>query len=322
MLVFTRKTLLLRLALLPAAFPTLSTDARIGPRDHRRVWTENVHEMSPESSTGAQTESSQGKSAHGQGKGKLRGLPKDTPEIRISKTITWLLRHAARQEGLRIREDGYAPVHELLKLPHLQNLDFPTLEKIVREDKKSRFKLIYEPDTENIDFQMPIWWIRTNQGHSMKSVMVEMDLIRAVSDIPSGIAVHGTSRAAWGKIKHEGLSRVTRNHIHFAQGIPGSGVISGMRNKSQVFIYIDVQKALDAGLKFYLSSNGVVLSEGDEKGFIRPQFFKRVVDAKGALFTDWQAPAEPSDTTQKIGTPSSQSNSGVALEKKVESLTL
>ena len=25
----------------------------------------------------------------------------------------------------------------------------------------------------------------------------------------------------------EGLSKMTRNHIHFAQGVPGTGVISG-----------------------------------------------------------------------------------------------
>lgn len=26
----------------------------------------------------------------------------------------------------------------------------------------------------------------------------------------------------------EGLSKMTRNHIHLAQGVPGSGVISGI----------------------------------------------------------------------------------------------
>lgn len=63
-----------------------------------------------------------------------------------------------------------------------------------------------------------------------------------------------------------------------------------MRKSSQILIYIDVQKALDAGLKFYLSENGVVLSEGDERGFIPPAYFKRVVNASGVALPGWEGP--------------------------------
>lgn len=49
-----------------------------------------------------------------------------------------------------------------------------------------------------------------------------------------------------------------------------------MRANSQVLIYIDVPKAMASGLKFELSANGVVLTTGDEKGFITPEFFERV----------------------------------------------
>lgn len=78
-----------------------------------------------------------------------------------------------------------------------------------------------------------------------------------------------------GNIATQGLSRMTRNHIHLAQGIAGQNIISGVRNSSQILIYIDLPSALSAGLKFYLSANGVVLSEGDENGFIKPEFFRR-----------------------------------------------
>jgi 2'-phosphotransferase len=52
-----------------------------------------------------------------------------------------------------------------------------------------------------------------------------------------------------------------------------------MRKSSQILIFVDVQKALDAGIPFYLSANGVVLTEGDE-GFISPTYFQRVEYAK------------------------------------------
>lgn len=56
-----------------------------------------------------------------------------------------------------------------------------------------------------------------------------------------------------------------------------------MRTSAQILIYIDVQKALDAGIKFHLSENGVVLTEGNERGFLAPEFFSRVETRQGEL---------------------------------------
>lgn len=59
-------------------------------------------------------------------------------------------------------------------------------------------------------------------------------------------------------------------------------VISGMRNTSRVLIYVDLRKALAAGVPFWRSANGVVLTEGDgEKGGVLGlEFFERVEDRK------------------------------------------
>lgn len=57
---------------------------------------------------------------------------------------------------------------------------------------------------------------------------------------------------------------------------------------SQILIYIDVDKAADAGLKFWLSGNGVILSEGDENGYISRKFFLKVVDVKGRELHGWE----------------------------------
>lgn len=61
-------------------------------------------------------------------------------------------------------------------------------------------------------------------------------------------------------------------------------VLSGMRNSSTLLIYLDLQKALGAGVKFYLSENRVVLSEGDpENGLVSTQFFQKVVGRGGRV---------------------------------------
>ena len=68
-----------------------------------------------------------------------------------------------------------------------------------------------------------------------------------------------------------------RHHVHLARGRPDTpGVISGARADCDVFIWVNVRRALRAGLRFFESSNGVLLSEGDADGAIPPIFFERI----------------------------------------------
>jgi len=64
-----------------------------------------------------------------------------------------------------------------------------------------------------------------------------------------------------------------------------------MRESAQVLIYIDMQKALEAGILFFLSENGVVLTEGDVRGFLSPEYFIRVEDRKGTSIPGWPKPS-------------------------------
>jgi hypothetical protein len=91
---------------------------------------------------------------------------------------------------------------------------------------------------------------------------------------------------------------MNRNHIHFAQGLPGTkGVISGMRAAAEVLIYIDLPLALENDVPFSISTNGVVLSPGDPKspkpGFLPTKYFLRVETAWNHLpLPGWNAPGE------------------------------
>jgi 2'-phosphotransferase len=177
-----------------------------------------------------------------------------------------------------MRDDGYTKVLDVLSNPMFRDVNFSQLQEIVRKDQKQRFHLLSEPRTS--DSPSDIWWIRANQGHSLKTVTLDAQPITSASDIP--MAVHGTTLKAWESIATQGLSKMKRNHVHLAQGIPGDNVMSGMRSSSQIFIFVDVQKALDDGVLFYLSANGVVLTDGNE-GFLSPIYFQRVEFAKGRL---------------------------------------
>merc|ERR1711991_973667 len=99
------------------------------------------------------------------------------------------------------------------------------------------------------------------------------DLVRIVD--PTTVALHGTNRGAWKTIEQAGLSRMKRQHIHMASGLPGE-VISGMRNTAKVVIEIDVAAAMADGIEFFRSDNDVVLSPGNAEGIIPPKYFKSV----------------------------------------------
>lgn len=54
---------------------------------------------------------------------------------------------------------------------------------------------------------------------------------------------------------------MSRNHIHFAPGMPKEeGVVSGMRGSCDVIIQIDLKAAMKDGIEFYISSNNVILT--------------------------------------------------------------
>jgi len=199
-------------------------------------------------------------------------------DVRISKTLSYILRHGAEKEKLKLRPDGYVKVSDILARPKLKGVDFAQIRSIVETNDKKRFHLVHEPtDGESLDpLLVTGWWIRANQGHSIKVDDLELEEIKTPDETP--VAIHGTSKKAWDSISIEGLSRMKRHHIHLAAGLPGTdGVISGMRAGSEVLIYIDVENAMSkGGLKFFRSVNGVILTPGDEKGFISPLYFRKV----------------------------------------------
>ena len=74
-----------------------------------------------------------------------------------------------------------------------------------------------------------------------------------------------------------------RNHIHFAIGYPGEkSVISGMKKSGDVYIELDLEKALKDDMKVYISNNNVILTAGFNK-VIPPKYFKICKDRNGKV---------------------------------------
>ncbi|KAI8825499.1 phosphotransferase KptA/Tpt1 [Chytriomyces cf. hyalinus JEL632] len=187
--------------------------------------------------------------------------PAQNPDVILSKAVSKILRH---DTAIPMRQDGYVRLKDLLSRPQLRGKNLMDVQYLVESNDKQRYTLI----EENGD-----WLIKANQGHS-REVDVELVEIVDASEIPT--VIHGTYLRNLSAIESQGLSKMNRNHIHFAVGRPGdSGVISGMRGTCNVLIYINVSQAMSDGIKFYRSPNNVVLSSG-VGGFIAPKYFERV----------------------------------------------
>ena len=49
--------------------------------------------------------------------------PPETPDVRASKTLAYILRHGAEKEGLHIRSDGYIKLDDVVRpIPHSARL--------------------------------------------------------------------------------------------------------------------------------------------------------------------------------------------------------
>ncbi|KAF8020427.1 hypothetical protein BT93_G0978 [Corymbia citriodora subsp. variegata] len=209
----------------------------------------------------------------GRGRGR-GGAGKDRIDA-LGRLLTRILRHMAAELNLNMRSDGYVKVQDLLQLNIKTSANVPlrvhTVDEIkeaVRRDNKQRFSLL-EENGELL--------IRANQGHTVKTVESDslLEPILSAEDVP--VCVHGTYKKNLQSILDSGLKCMQRLHVHFSSGLPTDGeVISGMRKNVNVLIFLDIRKALEDGMKIYISDNRVILTEGFD-GVVPVKYFDKIL---------------------------------------------
>lgn len=166
---------------------------------------------------------------------------------------------------------------------------------IVESNEKQRFTLKPTKDGAADSVNASDWIIRANQGHSIKVDSASLLVPITEENVPPKV-LHGTYFAFWPSIVEAGgLKPMNRNHVHFSAGTPEEGVKSGMRWDAELLIEVDVKASLAAGEKWWLSDNGVILSEGGDGGFVSTKYFKNVTGRKidvGVLWKDGEKVAD------------------------------
>ncbi|XP_036620122.1 tRNA 2'-phosphotransferase 1 isoform X2 [Trichosurus vulpecula] len=172
-------------------------------------------------------------------------------DVRLSKALSYALRHGATKMGLPMGSDGFVPLDALLQLPQFRGFSLEDVYRVVETNEKQRFALRPGPPGSCAS-------IRANQGHSLQVTDLELMPLRTPEDLPPTL-VHGTYWRRWPSIRREGLSRRGRTHIHLSPGLPGEPHV------------------LSEGILFFRSANGVILTPGDARGFLPPKYFKEAL---------------------------------------------
>ncbi|XP_030931403.1 tRNA 2'-phosphotransferase 1 [Quercus lobata] len=206
-------------------------------------------------------------------RGRGGGSGKDKIDA-LGRLLTRILRHMATELNLNMRSDGYVKVQDLLNLNMQTFANIPLrshtiddIKEAVRRDNKQRFSLL-EENGELL--------IRANQGHTLTTVESESLLKPILSPEEVPVCIHGTYSRNLESILKIGLKRMKRLHVHFSCGLPADGeVISGMRRDVNTLIFLDVRKALEEGMKLYISENRVILTEGFD-GVVPVKYFEKI----------------------------------------------
>lgn len=172
--------------------------------------------------------------------------------VRTSKFLSLILRHQPDRIGLTLDANGWANVDELIRLANQHGfpLTRPLLERVVAENDKQRFAL--SDDGQRI---------RANQGHSLK-----VDLQLSPSQ-PPDVLYHGTAARFIDSIRSEGLRAGKRQHVHLSADIATARKV-GQRHGKPVVLVVRAAEMAAAGHRFYLSANGVWLTERVPAEFI------------------------------------------------------
>ena len=191
---------------------------------------------------------------------------------KTSKKLCYVLRWAARKFGLTMTEDGYVDVDDILRCDFFHDISTDTLREICETDDKQRFQMLVNDETNRMR-------IRATNGHGIPGIrVVERKLTNADS---VGLVVHVTDWFAMRKIRKEGLRRRKRNHIHFVARQPGPReVVAGTKSGADFCVFVDATQAIKDGIPFWLTHNGVVVSEGDEEGRIPLRYVVKIIGRK------------------------------------------
>ena len=153
------------------------------------------------------------------------------------KRLAFLLRHDKKYS---FDEHGWREISDLIA-NHGYTMD--ELKEIVATNNKQRF-----------EFSEDMTRIRARQGHSIR-VDVELE-----EKLPPDILYHGTGERFVNSILDQGINKGNRLYVHLSE-TKETAVNVGKRHGKPIILIINARRMSEDGHTFYLSRNGVWLTD-------------------------------------------------------------
>lgn len=175
--------------------------------------------------------------------------------VKISKFLSLVLRHQPATIGLKLDSAGWVGVGELLAACNKngKRITAKQLDFVVENNDKKRFA--FNEDKTRI---------RANQGHSVE---VELDY---QPTFPPQILYHGTASRFLPSILEEGLVKGNRHHVHLSENEKTAQAV-GERHGKVVILVVRSEQMQQDGYQFFLSANGVWLTDHVPIKYIQQQ---------------------------------------------------
>ncbi len=161
--------------------------------------------------------------------------------VRISKYLSYLLRHNPGAIGLTLDEKGWGSIETIINRTKNISLNKELIQIAVQTNDKQRFAI--SPDGK---------LIKARHGHT---IPVDLDL---APQIPPKILLHGTADRFISSIMKKGLLRQKRNHVHLTESLDVAKAV-GSRYGIPTILLIQAEKMHNDGFCFYRTENNVWL---------------------------------------------------------------
>lgn len=170
----------------------------------------------------------------------------DNKQQKVSKFLSYVLRHKPEAIGLVLDSEGWAEINQLIKCAakHRENLTIKLIHDVVANNDKKRFTL-----SENGSK------IRAAQGHSTTQVNLSYQ-----AKAPPALLYHGTATRFIDSIKTQGLIAGSRHYVHLSTD-EKTAITVGKRHGKVVVLTVKAQLMQQQGFKFYQADNDVWLTQ-------------------------------------------------------------
>lgn len=172
---------------------------------------------------------------------------------KLSKEISYILRHAPWKYKLALDINGWVPIDQLIQVLHQfvewQNIELDDLKVMIEKSEKKRHQI-----KENS--------IRALYGHSVPMKIVKKEAT------PPNFLYHGTTHDFLSIIEKNGLSPMSRQYVHLSENIEIANLVGKRKDKKPIILVINTQNARMKGIKFYLGNEKVWLADSIPPEFI------------------------------------------------------